>query len=703
MGHLASLALAATVLFAPSLALAVPGLEVAHVQGRDTPWILGWNEAVVTLDNARGAAWRGEVSIDASYGTVRGERPAVRVPVSIGAGEVVRVRLPVWLTPGTTPTVILSAAGEGEVAQQPLGLTHLSEEVATIVEINPSRSLGSKLVEVPGTPPVSGMPATAPSNLSPFDDDEELRPRIAPPRLGGPKGGPAAPPPPPPVVGVAPVPLVVSVQAARETSDPILADFAGGWSGAVLVTVPSDVLGRLGGRELDALVAWVASGGSLAVAVVRDEDLRTSALKQLVGDDARVTGGGGSERSTFAGGRLVKDDEALDRGDFAPMGLGEVWLLRRNPWAPSVDAKSGKVVYDLWRKATARRLRLVAPPAGLGVRWYEDDNVRAVLDPSMESKPSLGLAALLVVAYALFVGPIAFARARRLGKPLSVLRVAPLLSLGLFVCLVGLGKLGTGFRGRVRRIEMVDVAGGSTRGAATNLHAFYVGDPSSIELAAAKPTDGVHLLVPFSDNATIEVDRNGVAVRNVRAHPWQPVIVQEETSFDVQGGIVLEGSGGGLTLVNKTPWTLTHVILHSEFVGAATKSHYFAKVAAGTSVVARDGIPVERMISPHSPGGSAGTAGEPWAAKGELKNRQALDAIAMLVETSVGGAGRALPGDVPVATMLVEGSGSASKESGYRIERDTVFVRVIGLGGGKGKGSIEPTEPLKPRGKEGDL
>jgi hypothetical protein len=696
--------LAVALLLATSIAGAVPGLDVAHVQGRDTPWILGWNEAVVTLDNTRGAAFRGEVAIDASYGSVRSERPSVRVPVSVAAGEVVRVRLPVWLTPGTTPTVLLTAAGEGEVAQVPLGLTHLSEEIATIVEINPARPLGAKIVEVPSSAasPTPGVPGTAPSaGGDPFDGDEELKPHTIPPHGMGPKGG-GATAPPPASVGIAPVPTVVSVQAARESSDPILADFAGGWSGAVLVMVPSDVLGRLGGRELDALVAWVEAGGSLAVAVVRDEDLRTPALEQLIGKDARATSGAGTERATFAGGRLVRDEESLDRGEVAQTGLGETWLLRHNPWASGVDAKSGKIVYDLWRKATARRLRLVAPPTGLGVRWYDDDSVRAVLDPSAESKPSLGVAALLVVLYALFVGPLAFGRARKLGKPLTVLRITPLLSLGLFVALIGLGKLGTGFRGRVRRLAMVDVAGGSTRGAAASLHAFYVGDPASIELAARRPIDGVHVLEPTADNAAVEIDRDGVAVRNVRAHPWQPVVIQEETAFDVPGGVVLEGSGGSLTLINKTPWALRHVILHPSYIGAPTRSHYFASVPPGGTVVARDGIAVDRSITPRSTGG-ASTAGEPWAAKDVARQKQSLDAIATLIDTSVGGSLRALPGDVPVATMLVELPSPSQKESGYKIERETLFLRVIGLGGDKGKGTIEPTEPLKERGKEKDL
>ncbi len=62
-----------------------------------------------------------------------------------------------------------------------------------------------------------------------------------------------------------------------------------------------------------------------------------------------------------------------------------------------------------------------------------------------------------------------------------------------------------------------------------------------------------------------------------------------------------------------------------------------------------------------------------------------------------------LAGVVPVATMLValpSPSGASAKESGWGVERETMFLRVYGLGGGKGKGELESN---KPKGKEEDL
>ena len=61
-------------------------------------------------------------------------------------------------------------------------------------------------------------------------------------------------------------------------------------------------------------------------------------------------------------------------------------------------------------------------------------------------------------------------------------------------------------------------------------------------------------------------------------------------------------------------------------------------------------------------------------------------------------AGDAIPFNVPVATAIVRPSGG--KISGLSIEREAVFIRVIGLGGGKGKGDLEKEEP---KGKETQL
>lgn len=680
---------AAVVIALPGFAWATPRLDVAHVQGKDAPWVVGWNEAVVALDNVDGGAWRGEVVVDSSYDRHPDSRGSVRVPVSLSAGESVRLLIPFHLHAGTFPNVILRASGEGEASSTALTLTRGIEGVATIVEIQGKEARGAKLVDVPAA--------------SSFDDEKDdgaapPHPPIHIPPKHGPTPVPIAPPSGYTSLAVA---QVSTVQIARESGDPILPDIAGGYSGAVLVLSPSDILARLQGRMLESLEHWVLAGGTLAIAVTREEDLRSAPLKLLLGGEARMTSGAGAAVMTFAGADLTRGDVSKegDDGDFVGHGLGQVWLLRRDPWARAFEAKSPRSIYGLWAQSKGRRAQTISLPAGTGLRWQDDDRVRKFLDPNHGFRPSLGIAAVLVVIYALFVGPLAFSRARKLGKPLAVLRITPLLALGLFALLVGLGKLGKGFRGRARKLAVVELAGGAQRGSATTFHAFYVADPNVVEVIAGRPIDTVHAVEPFSEGDPIELDRGSIAVRAVRAHPWQTIVVAEEGAREVKGGIVLEGNGQKLTLINKTSWTLEHVVLHPETTAASpARSRYFAKVAPGETVVAREGIAVDRRVRPlpyHFVAGGGG--GEPLI-KNDDPSADAIDALDALVTAWAGSsfpAGEPVPFTLPVATALVRTTGGTS--SGLSIEREAILVRVIGLGGGKGKGDIEPETP---KGKE---
>ena len=655
-----------------------PLLDVSHVQGRDAPWIVGWNEAVVTLENKDLPAWRGEVIVDPSYDHRSLDRPSVRVPVTLAAGESARIVLPFYLAAGSWPTVILVSAAE-DVGNLPLSLTHPIEGVNSIVEVQGALARGPRLVEVP----TAGKPAF--EEPSTGDDDEKKPPTLTIPTPGG--------------SSYMPPPLVTTVQFARESGDPILPDIAPGWSGAVLVLIPSDVMVRLQGRQLDSLAQWILAGGTLAIEMVREEDLRAKNLTTLLGGDARLTGPSGLTQ-TFAGGNLQKGSAigSGDEGDYAPYGLGDVWMLRRDPWARTPDPQSARDVYALWSRAKARRANLMSIPFGRGLQWIDDDRVRAFLDPNQGFRPALGIAALLVVVYAFLVGPIAFARARKLGKPLSVLRMTPLFALMLFAILVGIGKIGKGVRGRVRKLEMVDVAGGSTRGAVTAFHAFYVGDPTAIELSTTHPIDGVHMVEPNGEYAPIDLDRNAIVVRGVRSHPWQTVVIAEEGARDVEGGVVLEGSGVHLTLINNTPWTLEHVILHPEDPGVPARSRYFRTVGPGQTVVARDGLAVERRITPTALAG--GDSPPPLSTQGTDRTKQIFDAIDAFVSVwFTYGAGTPIPLHVPMATAIAHIA--SPNESGFSVDDDVVFLRVIGLGGGKGKGQID--NPLEKKGSEGAL
>lgn len=676
-------------------AAATPRLDVTHAQGRDAPWVVGWNEAVVTLENAGGPSFRGEVLLEASFDPSH-EHPTLRVPVSLAAGESARLLLPFYLQPGAAPSAVLRTQADGAVATQPLGVARPFEGVATIVEIQGKDAFGKKLVDDGGK-----------------EEEKEPEEGVYPPpppthkwHPHGPgKAPPATAPMSPPMVYARPTPDVVTVQFAKESGDPILPDIVTGWSGALLVVVPSDVLSRLGGRSLDALLGWVRAGGTLAVSIVREEDLRAATLVKLFGADVRMTG---TTPMTFAGDALQRGDvsKAGDDGDFARVGLGQAWLLRRDPWAKGKpEPKSAAALHGLWSRALARRPALASNPVGAGVRFFDDDRVRTLLDPNHGFRPALGLAALLVLGYALLVGPVGFARARRLGRPLGVLRTTPLVALVLFLSLVGIGKAGKGIRGRIRRITVVDVAGGATVGQATALDAYFVSDPGTISLGVQRPTDTVHVVEPFQESAAIELDKGAVAVRGVRAHPWETVVLATETEKEIPGGLVLEGTGPRLTLENKTPWTLEHVVLHPETtVSGAAKSRYFALVKPGEKIVAGDGDAVERQMWPIA-AGSLLAGADPGVGRPLLKDQglatQSLAAGEALLGSSWNGAGM-LAHDQSIATAIVRlKTPPLGGLTTVALEQDVLLIRVVGLGGGKGKGELG--KDPKDKGKEKDL
>ena len=661
-------------------ASAKPTLDVAHVLGRDAPWVVGWNEAVVTLDNKDGGAWRGEVIVDPTFDHHAIDRPSVRVPVTLAAGESARLVLPFYLPSGSWGTVMLLEGGR-EAAQQPLGANTPIETASFIVEIQGASARGARLVEAPAAPATPGTPTPGTLGAPPPPDEDK---GLELPKLGA--------------SGYLPLPPVSTVQFARESGDPILPDLTVGWSGATTVVVPSDVLSRLQGQPLDALAQWVVSGGTLAVSMVREEDLRSANLARFLGGEARVVGTSG-QATSFSGGKLTKGSAITggDEGDVAPYGLGEVWMLRRDPWSRAPDPQSPRALYDVYARSRLRRANLMSLPFGHPIQWIDDDRVRALLDPNQGFRPALGIAAILVVVYAFLVGPLVFRRARKLGKPLSVLRVTPLLAVILFAVLVGIGRIGKGVKGRVRKLEVVEVAGGAPRGGATTFHAFYVADPSAIELAGAHPIDGVHTVDPLEETVPLDVERSTVVVRNVRSHPWQTVVIEEDGARDLDGTITLEGSGARLTLVNNTKWTLEHVVLHPQDPGIPARSRYFRRIEPGQTVTAREGVAVERRIAP-----TPIVSGE-LAADGPAGNEQtklAYTAIEALVNMwFTYGAGAPLPLETPVATCLVHAS--SHPESGFAVDDDLIFLRVIGLGGGKGKGEID--NPLEKKGSEEEL
>ena len=160
-------------------------------------------------------------------------------------------------------------------------------------------------------------------------------------------------------------------------------------------------------------------------------------------------------------------------GSTAHYGLGEVHLLAFDPTeSPMVDdAWVQSRMVDMMNKAWDRRAPSVFP-AGANARnatyayGYGPARRTTCGARSIRTRTSArrsAFAAILLVLYSIFVGPVNFLRAKNRGKPLRPLLLAPIFSAVAFgaIVLVGLGV--KGWRGRTRHLSLVETGAGIAR------------------------------------------------------------------------------------------------------------------------------------------------------------------------------------------------------------------------------------------------
>src|SRR5205085_2527536 len=143
-------------------------------------------------------------------------------------------------------------------------------------------------------------------------------------------------------------------------------------------------------------------------------------------------------------------------------------------------------VIDLVERAYALRATEVFPVGGQERYPYGLEAVRRALDPNENFRPALALAGILLVAYAIAVGPIAFLRASKRKRPLEPLKWVPALSLVTFGLIVLTGMAGRGWRGRARHLALVESASGSELGTVRRFRGFFA---SRSEALAVTPLE----------------------------------------------------------------------------------------------------------------------------------------------------------------------------------------------------------------------
>lgn len=367
--------------------------------------------------------------------------------------------------------------------------------------------------------------------------------------------------------------------AAVDTSGaPILTERAVMYEGISLVVVPARMLGRLVPAQREALLAWVRTGGSLALGIADAREL--AGLEELVGAGVRmvpeeelpadqdVSGALAQKLVGYQGGRLTVGPF----GGVASFGLGNVHLLALDPW--SADANGNAWVQE--------QLALVAAASPTRFHTYDSGTTQAVkyLDPNGGYRSVIVLVGLLLAAHAIgtALGFRRLALRRGMGP---AYRFAAATSAVSFAAVVGLGiHARGGLAARSRELAVVDVASGERLAWVQRTRAFYARDARRIDVT---PRDPMNLLTPIGRDGRepgVRVDTNVVSLVGLQVHPWQTAAVVEKGTTTLPGAVTIRRDADTIFVRNDLGQPLRNVLV-------SDRSHLclaFAEIPAGAEV-----------------------------------------------------------------------------------------------------------------------
>ena len=656
-------------------------LEPTPVLGAGTPTSPGWFSVAVHLSNSGDAQIAGtlELSSELSYAPATAH-VVTRAPFGVAGKGRVTLMLPTHGFTGSLPALRLRAL-------DPHG------NVLADVELPDPRPYG------------------------PFLFDLDVPSRIAPSLRGQ---GVIATRARSVRYGAYPTLSVSTPDVNPATGDPVLPERAAGYASATVVLAKSEQIAALKGPELRALGDWVLAGGALAVVVTRPEDLHRPPLTDMLGGDVqtgappasleaekdflvvphpsaappytyRGPGTGATAHKLlppspdvantlvgYRGGNL----HPSPWGASASYGLGEVHLLAFDATrAPSVTDEWVQLeMVELVTHAFNRGNVVALPSAQTALDRPGVRAVKKVLDPNEGSRWAVAVSALLLLLYAAGAGPLNFYLASRRGRPLRALLHLPMWAAGAFGAVVVLGVAAKGVRGRARHLTLVEAGAGMSRGAATRFRGFY--SASSGQLTVRATQRGAVLDVAGRTDDTsreVVVDRDGARIEHFQAKPWQTVVVREDGSIDLGGGVSIVRTGHDVEVKNRTARDLLAVLLKLPGLGVMS----FPRIADGHSVLASKGRPVPVSIGHSRPTGPSMTHGLDADLFDLDKTADGADEAWQALETLADTDTDWWPPDVPVLLGQLAGGEGRTSDSGLRLDRDRVLVRVVGYGGVK--------------------
>ena len=535
----------------------------------------------------------------------------------------------------------------------------------------------------------------------------------------------------PPQAWAPPEGLTISVTRANtdpRSGDPILPERAMGYGAATVVLMRTELLVGLPEHSAQALADWVLSGGTLALAVGRPEDLSHPRLQRWIGEGVRMTRSkAAADETTFeivlepspsasepiygtkqalptagilpylsvySGGKVTKSRY----GALARHGLGAVHLLSFDPNAEALidDPWVRSTMVDLLRVAWDEHAVVGLVGSATGFAEHRLETARRHLDPNESGRWSVVVAAALLVIYAVVAGPLSFRRAAKSKNPLRALFELPLWSLGALFLVVGIGAVSKGGRARARRLEVLECGSGAERCAALRLRAFFASSADALDVQATQP-DALLEVVGEDRGVTrsLVMEQGKARLQDLRGRPWETILVREDGFEDLGGSIALKPVGRDFRLTNGTKRALVAVIARA----ANGDLISFARIAPGASVLGSKGD-VFASMPPKAP-----AVAVPGSSPSLIEEPQRLEAYrfterANSLSSGAGAAWEALEyaaadnvdwwPERPVALAEIEGGSGAQQDSELRVDKDRRLVRVIGETAG------EPWEGAAP-------
>ena len=229
----------------------IVNVEANPIFGKEAAVGDGWTEIVARIENVSTAPAKGTLDLAGTSGMYAKAGDTIfesKAAFSLAAGASAFVRFPAHAQQSAMPTLtLLALADDG---------TKLSPDVT----IPSSSASGPLLVDVEATPRLAAALRDWPMGAT-------WNPLSAMPAYGSGSNALSTGAP----------------MFDRTTGDPILPDRAAAYAPVSALVIHSDLLARLEGPSRDALIAWVLSGGTLAVVIARPEDMREGIVATLVG------------------------------------------------------------------------------------------------------------------------------------------------------------------------------------------------------------------------------------------------------------------------------------------------------------------------------------------------------------------------------------------------------------------------------------